>query len=245
MTPIFHLFNNMFLIIYILFSILLLFIFIYQIELKRSVLFSSLLTLSVNTIPEDETEYLFESSSDELESESSISLTENSASDTENIILSDKSKINLRLLLISNKEAPTQNLNSSILVEEIGLQTQLSEFEKVIYSNIEKDIRAKADLIEFGTESNIHVDSRELVSKGVQTKPDLQIDLSSTSMDIQKDITTNSILDVLPQDIDPLLIEAYIPAPEISDIYLGLALSNGCFFFNLPTLSKFLHNLLI
>lgn len=43
--------------IYILFSILFLFLLIYQIELKRRVLFSTLLTLSVNTIPEDETEY--------------------------------------------------------------------------------------------------------------------------------------------------------------------------------------------
>lgn len=72
-------------------------------------------------------------------------------------------------------------------------------------------------------------DSSELVSKGLQTKPNLHLDLSSTSFDIEKDLTARSILDILPQDIDPLLLEAYIPSPDFAMTGYALALYHGCF----------------
>ena len=148
------------------------------------------------------------------------------ANQEENLFISNESKINLRLDLVSSNEAPSSD--SSILVEaakDIGVQTQLSEFEKVIYS----DIRAKADLLEFGTEIKNLPDSRELIEKGVQTKPELHIDLSTTSLEISKDITAKSILDILPQHIDPLMLEAYIPAPELIMTGYSLAFAHGCY----------------
>jgi len=239
MTLIFNLFYNIFLILFILGEVILISLIVYQIELKRRVLFSTLLTLSVNTIPEEETDYIFNSSSDEIEDDlsqisfNSISedkINNYSANQEEKFFISNDSKLNLRLDLMSSNEAPSSD--SSILVEavkNIGVQTQLSDFEKVVYSNIAEDIRAKADLLEFGTEPNISVESRELLSKGVQTKPDLHIDLSSTSFDIGKDITAKSILDILPQHVDPLMLEAYLPAPELIMTGYSLAFAHGCY----------------
>jgi hypothetical protein len=80
-------------------------LFIYKFELKnRLVLFSSLLHLSVNTIPEDAEDYLFESSSDEMVNEKSeISISDSSSNNGEaanKFLLTKKSMLDLRLDLI-------------------------------------------------------------------------------------------------------------------------------------------------
>jgi hypothetical protein len=63
---------------------------------------------------------------------------------------------------------------------------------------------------------NILPDSRELIDTGVQTKPELFIDLSSTSFDVEKDITSKSILDVLPQNMEPVIIRSLFTCILIS-----------------------------
>jgi hypothetical protein len=136
--------------------------------------------------------------------------------------------LDLNLDLISQNEAPSSNSIEAISdSRDIGIQTQLSDFERVVYYDLKFDIRTKADLLEFGTEPNILVDSKELVSKGVQTRPELFIDLSFTSFEVEKELTSKSILDVLPQQIDPLLLEAYLPVPDLANIYFGLACASG------------------
>ena len=232
----------MFLIIFILGEIILIILIVYQMELKRRVLFSTLYTLSINTIPEEETDYLFDSSSDEIElnnisSESNFETGSNDSTSnlssevkTEENFISEKSKLDLDLDLISQYNAPSCNSSNLIkTLTDTGIQTQLSDFEKVIHSDLKADIRTKADLLEFGTKQNILPDSKFLIDKAVQTKPELQIDLSSTSFDIEKELTSKSILDFLPQNIDPLLLEAYLPVPELTKTYEFLAYANGCF----------------
>jgi hypothetical protein len=98
------------------------YLFIYKFELKnRLVLFSSLLHLSVNTIPEDAEDYLFESSSDEMVNEKSeISISDSSSNNGEaadKFLLTKKSMLDLRLdLTPDNKISST---NSSALNEKI------------------------------------------------------------------------------------------------------------------------------
>lgn len=221
-------------VIFILWEIIIISLFINQIELKRKVLFySSVFTLSVNTIPENETDYLFDSSSDEMIEEIDNLSSENNHISQENspeeILISNKSKIDLRLDVASDNiiNETSKDVDSNLIeVVDIGIQTQLSDFEKVIHSKIEKDIRAKADLLEFGTEQNI--DSRELISKAVQTKPDLHIDLSSIPSNIDKEITANSVLNNIPLELmDPLLLEAYLPVPDLINVGYYLAFANG------------------
>lgn len=138
MTLNFNFFNNIFLILLILGEVILIYLIVSQIELKRRVLFSTLLTLSVNTIPEEEIDYIFNSSSEEMEDEISQFYSETNSDDSinksttnqeENFFISNNSKIDLRLDLVSSNEAPSSD--SSILVgaaKDIGVKTQLSYF---------------------------------------------------------------------------------------------------------------------
>lgn len=206
---------------------MLIFIFTYQIEQNRKMLFSILLALSVNTIPEEEIDYILDSSSDEISVNIPSVLSDTSS---EEFIISDESKINLNLDLVSNNKTwsskGVQNLPDTV---DTGIQTQSSNFERVVTANLNSDLRTKADLLEFGTEiNNILPDKKELINKAVQTKPDLHIDLSSTSFDVTKEVTAKSVLDVLPHNIDPLLLEAYIVDHNLVDTYHALSMINGC-----------------
>jgi hypothetical protein len=58
-----------------------------------------------------------------------------------------------------------------------GTQTILSNFYKED-NIVNPDLKISADLLEFGTGINIFPDSKELIDKAVQTKPDMHIDLS-------------------------------------------------------------------
>jgi hypothetical protein len=58
-----------------------------------------------------------------------------------------------------------------------GTQTILSNFYKED-NIVNPDLKISADLLEFGTGINILPDSKELIDKAVQTKPDMHIYLS-------------------------------------------------------------------
>lgn len=67
MTLLSNLIYNTCLILFILTQVIWISMIIYQVGQKRRILFSTLLTLSVNTIAEEETDYIFDSSSDDTD----------------------------------------------------------------------------------------------------------------------------------------------------------------------------------
>lgn len=88
--------------------------------------------------------------------------------------------MDLNLDLVSdNKDASSVSVQTISDNKDIGIQTHLSDFEKVVQANLSGDLRARADLLEFGSDLNLSIDSRELIEKAVQTKPDMEIDLNS------------------------------------------------------------------
>jgi len=153
--------------LYILYIILIISLVLYQMELKRRVLFSSLLALSVNTIPEEEIDHMFDSSSEsnleedisELSSESNLNIVTSDYSSEikiERCFISKNSELDLNLDLNSRNNATSStSVQTTLNTTDIGVQTQSSDFEKVITSKLNEDFRSKADLLEFGSEFNI------------------------------------------------------------------------------------------
>lgn len=110
--------------------------------------------------------------------------------------------------LISEDNSPKENdpietKNIEVQTKDIGVQIENSEIENSI----------------------------EVIEKGLKVKPNMHIDLTNISYEINNnEITSNSILDSLPENFDPLLIENYIPFPDwglLTD--LGYAASLGAF----------------
>jgi hypothetical protein len=103
----------------------------------------------------------------------------------------------------------TQNVSSPIL-QSIDIRDAFSSVDL-----LDKSTQTLINKLDQGVQT---IDSQTLINKldqGVQTKPELHIDLSSTSFDIEKELTSESLLKVLPHDMDPLLLEAYLPVPEL------------------------------
>ena len=183
-------------------------------------LFSSLLALSVNTIPEEEIDYIFDSSSDEeitinLPS-SSESASEKGAEDnpSEGFIIDPELDLDL---VLSNKTS--LGVQANVSTKEVGAQTQLSEYAKVIYGNLDANLKSKADLLEFGLENANPINSKELVEKAVQTKPNFHIDLSS--IPIKEEFTVQSIFRQWPKNMDPLMMEIKNPNSDLNFSALG------------------------
>lgn len=212
MTFTLNLSNILMLILSIIVWVILFSLFLYQIELKRRFLFSTLLCLSVNTIPEEETDYLFESSSEEMadeklnlpsETKSGDGIASQDGESVKGFIMSKKSLLDLRLDLIQDGEA--SSVNSSNFNEVIEPSVENRNVDPVIdQTNI------------LVNENRILPDATEVIEKGLKIKPNMHIDLSSVSFDVESStITSRSILDVLPADFDPTILEAYIPFPEL------------------------------
>jgi hypothetical protein len=107
----------------------------------------------------------------------------------------------------------TQNVSSPIL-QSIDIRDAFTSVDL-----LDKSTQTLINKLDQGVQT---IDSQTLINKldkGVQTKPDLHIDLSSTS-----------ILEILPKDIDPLLLETYIPIPDLYNLSnLAYAISLGEF----------------
>lgn len=113
------------------------------------------------------------------------------------------------LALIQSNKVST-GIQASVNSSDVNVQTQLSVYEKVIYANLETNLKNKADLLEFGLENTIPTNSKELIEKAVQTKPDLHIDLSDFKNCIDKEqYMINYIFHVNPNKYkwDPLMLE--------------------------------------
>ena len=133
-------FNFLFLIFSIVLKIILVILFIYQLKTKKQIISAYLFTFSLNTIPEDQTDYLFESSSNETSSISSEK--------SENILLSDQAKqdLNLDILLVNTDKISHENLNDrSELTTEYDIKSN-PDIESDIVDSSEKGEIGSVDL---------------------------------------------------------------------------------------------------
>lgn len=216
-------------IILILIWFILIFLFAYQIELKRRFLFSILPCLSVATIPEEEVDYTFDSSSEKVEdikSEASENNTSYSSSQdgdlVEGFTISKKSKslFDIRLDLISNNNSSSAGSSNEVIESTINNITD-KEIGEVVKTNV--------------SVNGILPTSTEVIEKGLKIKPNLHLDLSSITLSVDKDeneIVYNSISDILPKDFDASILEAFIPFPELATLSnLAMAASMGGFKF--------------
>jgi hypothetical protein len=114
-------------------------------------------------------------------------------------------------------------------LKDTGVQTLLSSFNQGLETIISNsDLRINADILEFGfgdtqassiirelTDKSLQT-SVELINKGVQTKPNMTIDLSSIKAP-EIDLTLLEFERVLEtiDFADLAILEAYVPFPEL------------------------------